>query len=185
MDTNSSSTCFRNPSWLKSQVFSILNFYYPRCMDDANVGYYNCFLDDGAICDRRSKHLVSTARFIYNFSVGAILGGHPAWYVNGLERGLHYLQRYHLDPVNGGYFWTLDGRQVTDAAKYAYGHAFVLLSAARAALRPGKSSRTPTMCWSGISGNRTIVFIATRSVRTGQRFSLTADRMRICIFAKR
>lgn len=133
METILAPACFQNPAWLKSQVFSILNFYYPRCMDDANEGYYNCFLDDGTICDPYNKHLVSTTRFIYDFSIGLILGRQPAWYKRGLERGIHYLQRYHLDPVNGGYYWMLRNRQVTDATKFAYGHAFVLLAAARAA----------------------------------------------------
>lgn len=127
-----SSLCFQDPEWLKGQVYSILNFYYPRCMDYKNGGYYNCFLDNGTICDYETKHLVGTSRFIYIFSIGAILGNRPSWCVDCLEHGLKFLQQFHLDQKNGGYYWSLKGKKVTDATKFAYGHAFVLISASKA-----------------------------------------------------
>ncbi|WIV12871.1 MULTISPECIES: AGE family epimerase/isomerase [Clostridia] len=127
------SSCFQSSEWLKSHIFTILNFYYPQCMDDKNEGYYNCFLDDGTICDYNTKHLISTTRFIYDFSVGSIIGNQPGWYVRALSQGLSFLQKNHLDHKNGGYYWILRDQRVEDPTKFAYGHAFVLLSAARAA----------------------------------------------------
>ncbi|WHY73954.1 hypothetical protein [Fictibacillus enclensis] len=57
--------------WLTGQVMSILNFYYPNCMDRHNRGYLHTFKDDGSVLEE-DKHLVGTSRFIYLFSVGAL-----------------------------------------------------------------------------------------------------------------
>lgn len=135
------SVIFRDPSWLREHIFSILEFYYPTCIDFENGGYYSCFLDDGTICDDKTKHLVSTCRFIYNFSIGAILRGSPA-YVPAAEHGLRFLQNHHLDQINGGYFWLLKGNKLAESNKYAYGHAFVLLAASRAYQAGIKWART-------------------------------------------
>lgn len=123
---------FINPEWLKSHIFHILNFYYPKCLDYKNGGYYNCFLDDGTICDYETKHLVGTARFIYIFSIGAILDSEPSGWLNAAEHGLRFLQEFHLDKQYGGYYWMLKGQKVTNSTKFAYGHAFVLLAVSKA-----------------------------------------------------
>lgn len=123
---------FQNPEFLRGQIYSTLNFYYPRCIDCKNGGYFNCFLDDGTICDFETKHLVGTSRFIYNFSIGKILDNSALWCLQALEHGLNYLQTCHLDTKNGGYYWMLKGEKVTDSRKFAYGHAFVLLCASKA-----------------------------------------------------
>ncbi|MEQ8153781.1 MAG: AGE family epimerase/isomerase [Clostridiaceae bacterium] len=123
---------FQSPEFLKDQIFSTLKFYYPRCMDYKNGGYFNCFLDDGTICDYETKHLVGTCRFIYNFSIGRILDKNARWCLEGIEQGLKFLQNFHLDTKNGGYYWILKGQKPVDTTKFAYGHAFVLLAASKA-----------------------------------------------------
>lgn len=123
---------FQDPDFLKDHIYSILSFYYPRCIDHKNGGYFNCFLDDGTICDYKTKHLVGTCRFIYNFSIGSILDKKAVWSIQAIDHGLKFLQHYHLDTKNGGYYWMLEEQTPTDTTKFAYGHAFVLLAASKA-----------------------------------------------------
>lgn len=127
-----SSFCFEDTEWLKKQVYSILNFYYPQCIDTKNGGYFNCFLDDGTICDYETKHLVGTCRFIYNFSIGAILDNSCLWCIDAAEQGLKFLEEFHMDHKNGGYFWVLKKQKIVDETKFAYGHAFVIIAASKA-----------------------------------------------------
>ena len=123
---------FQNKGWLKNHINNILNFYYPRCMDYINGGYFNCFFDDGKICDFRSKSLVGTTRFIYDFSIGSILNINRETYLSAAEHGLKFLEDYFLDKENGGYYWLLNERQPITTTKFAYGHAFVLLASSKA-----------------------------------------------------
>ncbi|WP_445505636.1 AGE family epimerase/isomerase [Niallia sp. 03091] len=125
------SPSFSDPAWLKQQIEAILRFYYPRCIDTKNGGYYQCFLDDGTICDFQTKSLIGTARFIYIFSTGAMIG-HASWCIPVIEHGLAFLQKYHLDKEYGGFFWLLNGKKASDPSKRTYGHAFALLAAAKA-----------------------------------------------------
>lgn len=122
----------KSEEYIKEQIFSALNFYYPKCMDLENGGYVGEMLDDGTIVDVKTKHLVATSRHIYTFSVGALLDG-PEWCKEAAEHGLRFLQSFHLDKENGGYFTELSGQEVADSSKNAYGHAFVLLAASMAA----------------------------------------------------
>ncbi|RYM06655.1 AGE family epimerase/isomerase [Sporolactobacillus sp. THM7-7] len=123
---------FFHPDWLRSHIFQTINFYYPQSIDHQTGGYFHCFLDDGSVCDIRNKDLVGTARFIYIYSVGTLLGGPSDWR-RAVEHGLHFLEHHFRDPVYGGYYWRLKGKIAADPTKYAYGHAFVLLAVSYAA----------------------------------------------------
>ncbi|MDM5337585.1 AGE family epimerase/isomerase [Fictibacillus enclensis] len=70
-------------------------------MDRHNGGYLHTFKDDGSVLEEEDKHLVGTSRFIYLFSVGALLGG-PAWCTEAAAKGLDFLRDYHLDRKHGG-----------------------------------------------------------------------------------
>ncbi|MDN6640352.1 MAG: AGE family epimerase/isomerase [Tetragenococcus sp.] len=118
---------FTDTEELKKQVFEVLNFYYPRCIDKENGGYYEGMLDDGSINDRTTKNLVGTARFIYIFSVGALLDGSD-WCKKAAVHGLNFLQEHFLDKENNGYYFQLNKTEVADSSKMTYGHAFVLLA---------------------------------------------------------
>lgn len=122
---------FKNKEELKKQVFKILNFYYPRCIDKENGGYYEGMMDDGTINDHKTKNLVGTSRFIYIFSIGTLLGG-PEWCLEAAIHGIKFLQEHLLDKENNGYFFQLNGTEVTISSKLAYGHAFVLLASSMA-----------------------------------------------------
>ena len=60
-------------SFLQDQIENIVHFYYPECIDEKLGGYINQFRDDGSIFDDQTKHLVGTCRFVYIFSIAAIL----------------------------------------------------------------------------------------------------------------
>ncbi|MCG1008816.1 AGE family epimerase/isomerase [Salinicoccus sp. ID82-1] len=120
---------FRDQAELKEQIFKILDFYYPACIDHDKGGYINGFLNDGTINDTTTKHLVATNRYIYIFSIGAILGG-PDWCLESARHGIRFLKAHHMDHDNNGYFFELDGTAVNDDRKMAYGHAFTLLASA-------------------------------------------------------
>ncbi|WP_160680699.1 AGE family epimerase/isomerase [Clostridium sp. C8-1-8] len=126
------SSDFQNINWLQDHIYQILKYYYPRCMDYENGGYFNYFLDDGTIGDLENKHLIETSKFIYIFSIGAILDPKSSWCTKAAEHGLKFLQEFHLDKKNGGYFWKLKSQNPCDYTKYAYGHGFALLAASKA-----------------------------------------------------
>ncbi|CAM5360251.1 Sulfoquinovose isomerase [Streptomyces afghaniensis] len=118
---------YQDKEELKKHIFKTLHFYYPACIDEEKGGYINGFLDDGTINDTDTKHLVATSRYIYIFSIGAILDG-PDWCLKAARHGIQFLHEHHLDKQYNGYYFEMNGTDVKDAAKMAYGHAFTLLA---------------------------------------------------------
>jgi len=123
---------FRSKAFLLDHMQEILDFYHPICLNHEDGGYYNFYRDDGTITDRKTQHIVSTTRFIFNFATAADLFGNEA-YREAAAHGVRYLDAVHRDPEFGGYFWEMKGREPSDPTKMAYGHAFVLLAYASAA----------------------------------------------------
>ncbi len=121
---------FRHPDYLRAHIRSIVEFYYPTCMDTEFGGYINQLRDDGSVFDRMTKHLVGTCRFVYNFSLSSIVLGEDR-YRDAAAHGVRFLQERHRQ-ADGGYAWVLNGRDVDDGTRHCYGHAFVLLAAAGA-----------------------------------------------------
>jgi mannose/cellobiose epimerase-like protein (N-acyl-D-glucosamine 2-epimerase family) len=132
MDDDTTEALYADPRWLRGQIRDVLRFYYPTCLD-VHYGGYVPQLDerDGHVYDTRSKHLVATARAVHNFSVGALLDG-PVWCRTAAEWGLRFLSAHHWDDDREGYDWLLEGRETADDRRFCYGHAFVVLAAARA-----------------------------------------------------
>ena len=105
-------------------------FYHPRAIDP-HGGFYHFFKDDGTVYDTRTRHLVSSARFVFNYAV--------AWrrfqrseYLQAVHHGLRFLRTAHRNPKTGGYAWLLEGMVVRDPTNHCYGLAFVLLAYAHA-----------------------------------------------------
>jgi len=125
-------TPYRDPDVLYRHARAVLGTYYPECIDHRYGGYVLQFDEaDRHVYDGRAKHLVGTARAVHNFSAGVLLDG-PDWCRSAAAHGLEFLADGHWDDENEGYDWLLAGRETTDADRYAYGHAFVVLAAARA-----------------------------------------------------
>lgn len=133
-----SHSTYADPAFLHAHIKECIGFYYPRCMDYEHGGMYHFFRDDGSVFDARTRHLVSTCRFIFVFSLCAHLYRDPE-YIKAVEHGLAFLREAHRNPVTGGYAWELNRREVTDPTLHCYGHAFVLLAYAMA-LKAGVAS---------------------------------------------
>lgn len=116
---------------LETRIENVLDFYYPACVDER--GGYIAQLDPetGSVYDRDARHLVATARFVSNFSIGVRVGG-PDWCTSAAAHGLRFLDTHHRDSERGGYAWLLDVTDPVDETRSPYGHAFVLLAHARA-----------------------------------------------------
>jgi len=125
---------FRSPAMLTAHIADTMKFYHPHCIDPSG-GFYQFFMDDGAIYDRTTRHLVSSTRFVFNYAMAyRKFGG--AEYLDGVKHGVAFLRDAHRDPATGGYAWQLtweNGKKtVSDGTNHCYGLAFVLLAYAHA-----------------------------------------------------
>jgi mannose/cellobiose epimerase-like protein (N-acyl-D-glucosamine 2-epimerase family) len=136
---------FRDPGFVAAHIEQTLGFYYPRAIDPTG-GHFQCFLDDGTVCDRHTRHLVGSTRYVFVWAnAWRRFGGDH--YRRELERALDFLRGAHRDPRTGGYAWLLSWRdriveQVLDPTNHCYGHAFVLLAYAHG-LRAGIADCEP------------------------------------------
>ena len=120
---------FESPVFLRRHVDDILAFYEPVAFDE-NGGFFHHFLDDGTVYDRKTRHLVSSTRFVFNH-VNAYLGTGRTRYLEWAEHGWNYLRTGHHMP-QGHYLWQRSGEIIEDGRAMAYGQAFVILAAAMA-----------------------------------------------------
>lgn len=124
---------YQSVQWLREEINSILNFYYPACIDTEVGGYIAQFDEEtGEVYDRKSKHLVATSRFVVNHCIGASVTD-LEWCRSAAEHGIQFLQTHHRDSARGGYHWLLEGQEPRESKRICYGHAFALLALARAA----------------------------------------------------
>jgi mannose/cellobiose epimerase-like protein (N-acyl-D-glucosamine 2-epimerase family) len=125
---------FRGRDFLLKHVDQTMHFYHPRCIDPAG-GFFHFFRDDGRVYDAGKRHLVSSARFVFNYAMAYRHFGRPE-YLDAVRHGLDFLRQVHRDPATGGYAWLLKwsgGRkEVLDDDNHCYGLAFVLLAYAHA-----------------------------------------------------
>ncbi|MEX8517697.1 MAG: AGE family epimerase/isomerase [Leptothrix sp. (in: b-proteobacteria)] len=124
---------FRSTDFLLSHIRDTLAFYDSRCVDPSG-GFFHFYKDDGTVYDRRTRHLVSSTRFIFNHAMAWRRFGRPTDQER-VRHGLVFLQQAHAQP-QGGYAWQIDwdGQQasVQDGTNHCYGLAFVLLAHAHA-----------------------------------------------------
>jgi len=124
---------FRSPDFLLGHVRHTLSFYDPRCVD-ASGGFFHFYKNDGTLYDRRTRHLVSSTRFVFTNAMAHRRFGGIA-YLQRARHGLAFLQQAHAQP-QGGFAWQLDWHEgratVQDGTNHCYGLAFVLLAHAHA-----------------------------------------------------
>jgi mannose/cellobiose epimerase-like protein (N-acyl-D-glucosamine 2-epimerase family) len=103
---------------------------------DPSGGFFHFFADDGTVYDRRTRHLVSSTRFVFNHAT-AYRGFGRAYDRDAARHALRFVTTAHAQP-SGGFAWQLDwdGQRATvqDATNHCYGLAFVLLAHAHAAM---------------------------------------------------
>ena len=124
---------FRSPAFLRAHIADTMAFYEGRCID-ASGGLFQFFKDDGRVYDARTRHLVSSTRYVFTQAMGWRHFGWPEWQANA-RHALAFVDAAHAQP-QGGFAWVLDWhdgqRRVTDATNHCYGLAFVLLAHAHA-----------------------------------------------------
>ena len=114
--------------FLRDHVDTVLRFYAPHARD-ASGGFFHCYLDDGTVYDRSTRHLVSATRFVYNWSMAHRHTGR-APYLEWTRHALDHLEAFRRP--DGLYGWTLADGRLDDASAMAYGQAFVLLARSHA-----------------------------------------------------
>jgi mannose/cellobiose epimerase-like protein (N-acyl-D-glucosamine 2-epimerase family) len=121
---------FRSRAFLLEHIQHTMAFYHPQAIDP-DGGFYHFYKDDGTIYDARTRHLVSSTRFVFNYAM--------AWrqfrrqeYWDAVRHGVRFLRSAHRSATTGGYAWVLDGDAALDATNHCYGLAFVLLAYAHA-----------------------------------------------------
>ncbi|QGX62836.1 AGE family epimerase/isomerase [Alteromonas mediterranea] len=121
---------FASNDFLHDHIKSILAFYEPN-VDAVSGGFHQNFMDDGSIFDEKTRHLVSSTRFVFNYARAYLAYGDTR-YKARVESGIQFLRDYHLQEDTGGYAWLLDvnGKacKVVDATNHCYGLAFVILA---------------------------------------------------------
>jgi mannose/cellobiose epimerase-like protein (N-acyl-D-glucosamine 2-epimerase family) len=124
---------FRSPAFLLDHVRHTLAFYDGRSLDPSG-GFFHFFKDDGTVYDARTRHLVSSTRFVFNHAMAFRRFGRPED-LEAARHGLGFLQQAHAQP-QGGYAWQIDWHEgraaVQDGTQHCYGLAFVLLAHAHA-----------------------------------------------------
>ena len=118
---------FKDKKFLVGHISSIMSFYHPHCIDKEVGGFFQHFRDDGSIYDLKTRHLVSSTRFIFNYSMATIKFKNDE-YTEAINHGIEYLRSFHLNQKTGGYAWIVEGKDVKDSTNYCYGLAFVLLA---------------------------------------------------------
>ena len=78
------------------------------------------------------QELHNTTRMVHSYALG-VLWGHPGA-GEMVDHGIRYLRTGHHDAAHGGWVYGVRDGTVEDGRKLAYGHVFVLLAGASAAL---------------------------------------------------
>ena len=120
---------FEDAGFLRQHIADILAFYEPHAFDPAG-GFFHYFRDDGSIYDKDTRHLVSSARFVFNYANAFMYTGTPH-YRDWAAHGFAYLVSHHRCD-DGHYIWQRNGSTIEDSRAMAYGHAFVMLAATTA-----------------------------------------------------
>ena len=69
---------FRSPAFLRAHIADTMAFYEGRCVDPSG-GLYQFFKDDGSVYDARTRHLVSSTRYVFTHAMGWRHIGRPQW----------------------------------------------------------------------------------------------------------
>lgn len=128
---------FRDPDFLLSHIKDTLRFYEPNVIDPTG-GFYQFFRDDGSVYNETTRHLVSSCRFVFSYSMAYRQFGDPL-YLEHARHGLRFLRDGHWDKELQGYDWVIEwhnGEKIAtlDGTRHMYGLTVVLLAAVHAAM---------------------------------------------------
>ena len=117
---------FDSTNFLKDHILKILSFYNKNSFDK-NGGFFNVFLNDGSIFDKKNRHLVSGSRFVFNYA-NAYLMTKDNKYKELCNHGLEFIINQHRNINTNHFSWQITNEKVVDGRAMAYGYAFVILA---------------------------------------------------------
>ena len=117
---------FDSTNFLKDHILKILSFYNKNSFDK-NGGFFNVFLNDGSIFDKKNRHLVSCSRFVFNYA-NAYLMTKENKYKELCNHGLEFIITQHRNINTNHFSWQITTEKVVDGRAMAYGYAFVILA---------------------------------------------------------
>lgn len=118
--------------YLMRQANNLFDFFEAASMNPKG-GFFELD-DDGNPLepDNANRQIHVTTRMVHCAVLGSLIGRPGSDEI--VDHGMRYIWEKHRDAQRGGYVWSLDDHGVTNGAKQAYGHAFVLLAASSASL---------------------------------------------------
>lgn len=126
---------FHRRAPILAHVRHTLDFYHPRAIDPSG-GFYQFLKDDGTVYDANTRHLVSSARYVFLWAMASRHFPDTPEYLANTQHALRFLRTAHRNPATGGYAWRLRWRggraELLDGTNHCYGLAFVLLAHAHA-----------------------------------------------------
>ena len=125
---------FRSPEFLLGHIRHTLSFYDARCVDPSG-GFFHFYKDDGTVYDRRTRHLVSSTRFVFNHAMAFRRFGSRPYQQRGAPRrwpSCSRRMRSRRAAMRGSSTGTTGRATVQDGTNHCYGLAFVLLAHAHA-----------------------------------------------------
>ncbi|WP_371169620.1 AGE family epimerase/isomerase [Aliiroseovarius sp. 2305UL8-7] len=124
--------CFNTPehrSWLVNDAHRQIAFFKASLRPE---GGFFVLGHDGKPLVGTVQELHTTTRLVHSYALAKCAGADGCDQI--IDHGLSYLWKRHRDAQHGGYLWALDGVDIHDDRKLAYGHVFVLLAGASAKL---------------------------------------------------
>jgi len=121
--------------WLLDEANRLLDFYAAGSINPKG-GFFD--LDDYGLplptgwppAPMPTRNLFQTTRIVHCFAIAHLMGRPGADEL--VDHGMQFLWDGHRDADRGGYHWSSGYKAPVNAAKVAYGHAFVLLAASSA-----------------------------------------------------
>lgn len=118
---------------------NIVDFWYPKAIDDEHGGYILGYDADGEFNGADHKMIVTQARMVWVFSQLDRHGYGDGEYLAAADHGYEFLIDALWDDVNGGFYWetTREG-EVTKPNKHLYGQSFGVYALAEYARASGE-----------------------------------------------
>lgn len=116
-------------AFLAQDAAKALRFFAPS---PAASGGFHTLGYDGAPLASNLQELHTTTRLIHSYALAKLAGWQGADVI--IDQGMRYLSSHHHDRDYGGWLWGVEGEQIKDSRKLAYGHVFVLLAGSSAKL---------------------------------------------------
>lgn len=111
---------------LRENLEMVLEFWYPRSIDDDHGGFLTSYDADGAFAGNDHKMIVTQARMVW-LSARLFREGYGDRFREAARQGYDFLTGPMHDEDHGGYYWEVerDGT-VAKPNKHMYGQAFAL-----------------------------------------------------------